>query len=178
VIDLKAVRTAPEEMRAALARKGAGELFDELLEVGIPPRLGRHLGDVEEVVEVAVHVEAGRNHRVHRLPRLRQGDGDVNEPLACRRIGDDRALVADDEIVEPRLLEVRPHRPEHAARHDDDVSAGRARPLERGLCPGTQRAVLGDERPVEIEGEGGDGPRKARRKLDRYGAVPPVEVTT
>jgi seryl-tRNA synthetase len=31
VIDLKAARTAPEEMRAALARKGAGDLFDELL---------------------------------------------------------------------------------------------------------------------------------------------------
>jgi hypothetical protein len=41
-----------------------------------------------------------------------------------------------------------------------------------------QNAVLGDQRPVEIEGERGDGPRKARRKLDRYGAVPPVEVTT
>jgi seryl-tRNA synthetase len=32
VIDLKAAREAPEEMRSALARKGAGELFDELLE--------------------------------------------------------------------------------------------------------------------------------------------------
>jgi seryl-tRNA synthetase len=31
VIDLKAARAAPEEMRAALERKGAGELFDELL---------------------------------------------------------------------------------------------------------------------------------------------------
>jgi seryl-tRNA synthetase len=31
VIDLKAARAAPEEMRAALARKGAGEIFDELL---------------------------------------------------------------------------------------------------------------------------------------------------
>ena len=31
MIDLKAARAAPEEMRAALARKGAGELFDELL---------------------------------------------------------------------------------------------------------------------------------------------------
>jgi seryl-tRNA synthetase len=31
VIDLKAARAAPDEMRAALARKGAGELFDELL---------------------------------------------------------------------------------------------------------------------------------------------------
>ena len=31
MIDLKAARAAPEEMRAALARKGAGEIFDELL---------------------------------------------------------------------------------------------------------------------------------------------------
>jgi seryl-tRNA synthetase len=31
VIDLKAARLAPEEMRAALMRKGAAELFDELL---------------------------------------------------------------------------------------------------------------------------------------------------
>jgi seryl-tRNA synthetase len=31
VIDLRAARAAPEEMRAALARKGAGELLDELL---------------------------------------------------------------------------------------------------------------------------------------------------
>jgi seryl-tRNA synthetase len=31
VIDLRAARAAPEEMREALARKGAGELFDELL---------------------------------------------------------------------------------------------------------------------------------------------------
>jgi seryl-tRNA synthetase len=31
VIDLKAARAAPEEMRAALARKGASDLFDELL---------------------------------------------------------------------------------------------------------------------------------------------------
>jgi seryl-tRNA synthetase len=31
VIDLKAARAAPEEMRAALERKGAGELFDELV---------------------------------------------------------------------------------------------------------------------------------------------------
>ena len=31
MIDLKAARAAPDEMRAALARKGAGEIFDELL---------------------------------------------------------------------------------------------------------------------------------------------------
>ncbi|HEY4237019.1 MAG TPA: hypothetical protein VGM45_06770, partial [Gaiellaceae bacterium] len=31
MIDLRAARAAPKEMRAALARKRAGELFDELL---------------------------------------------------------------------------------------------------------------------------------------------------
>jgi hypothetical protein len=58
------------------------------------------------------------------------------------------------------------------------VRPGRARPLEGVLRAWAQNAVLGDQRAVEIEGEGGDVPRKARRKLDRYGAVPPVEVTT
>jgi seryl-tRNA synthetase len=38
VIDLKAAREAPEEMRSALARKGAGELFDELLEADLVVR--------------------------------------------------------------------------------------------------------------------------------------------
>jgi hypothetical protein len=58
------------------------------------------------------------------------------------------------------------------------MAAGRARPLERASGPGTQHAVLGDQRPVEIEGERGDGPRKARRKLERYGALPPIDFTT
>ena len=32
MIDLKAARTNPDELRAALARKGAAEAFDELLD--------------------------------------------------------------------------------------------------------------------------------------------------
>jgi seryl-tRNA synthetase len=44
VIDLRAARSAPGELRAALARKGAGELFDELLAadravLGVQPRV-------------------------------------------------------------------------------------------------------------------------------------------
>jgi hypothetical protein len=39
-----------------------------------------------------------------------------------------------------------------------------------------QHAVLGDQRPVEVEREGGDARREAGRKL--YGALPPVDVTT
>jgi hypothetical protein len=41
-----------------------------------------------------------------------------------------------------------------------------------------QHPVLGDQCPVEIERERVDAPRESRGKLDGYGAVPPVDVTT
>jgi hypothetical protein len=58
------------------------------------------------------------------------------------------------------------------------VGAGRARARERFLRARPQHAVLGDQRPVEVEREGGDGPRETRRELDGYGTLPPVEETT
>jgi hypothetical protein len=100
----------------------------------------------------------------------------VEEELARRRLGDDGSLVAHDEIVELRLLEVRAHRSEHPPGDDDDVGARRPRPCERVTGARPQHAVLGDQRPVEIEREGGDVRRKRGREL--YGAVPPVESTT
>ena len=148
----------------------------EVLEVGIAPRLRRHLGDVEQVVDVAVEMEAGREHGVHRLAGLGERDGDVEQELARRRIGDDGALIADHEVVEPGLFEVRAHRSEHPSGDDDDVGAGRPRPGQRLPRAGTQHAVLGDQRPVEVEREGGYVRRKPGREL--YGAVPPVESTT
>ena len=72
----------------------------EVLEVGVAPRLRRHLRDVEQVVDVAVEMEAGREHGVHRLSGLSERDGNVEQELARRRVGDDGSLVADDEIVE------------------------------------------------------------------------------
>ena len=148
----------------------------EVLEVGVAPRLRCHLRDVEQVVDVAVEVKAGGEHGVHRLARLGERDGDVEEELSRRRVGDDGSLVADDEIVELRLLEVRAHRPEHPPGDDDDVGARRPRPRERVPGARPQHAVLGDQRPVEIEREGGDVRRK--RGGEVYGAVPPVESTT
>jgi hypothetical protein len=56
------------------------------------------------------------------------------------------------------------------------VGAGRPRPRERLLRARPQHAVLGDQRPVEVEREGGDGRRKRGREL--YGAWPPVDFTT
>jgi hypothetical protein len=148
----------------------------EVLEVGVAPRLRRHLGDVEQVVDVAVEVEAGGEHGVHRLARLRERDGDMEEEIARSRVCDDGSLVTHDEIVELRLLEVRAHCSEHSPRDDDDVGTRRPRPRERVPGARPQHAVLGDQRPVEIEREGGDVRRK--RGGEVYGAVPPVDWTT
>jgi hypothetical protein len=57
------------------------------------------------------------------------------------------------------------------------MDAGRSRPRERFLCPEPQDAVFGDQRPVEVEREGGDPPRESWREGERYG-VPPVDFTT
>jgi hypothetical protein len=121
-------------------------------------------------------MEAGGEHGVHRFPGLGEWDGNVEQELACRRFGDDGTLVADDEIVELRLLEVRAHRSEHPPGDDHDVGAGRPRPRERFPGARAEDPVLGDQRPVEIERESSDARRKRGREL--YGAVPPVEATT
>jgi hypothetical protein len=121
-------------------------------------------------------MKAGGQHDVHRLARLRERDGHVEEELARRRVGDNGSLVADDEIVELGLPEVWVHRSEHPPRDDDDVGARRPRPRERVPGARPQHAVLGDQRPVEIEREGGDVRRK--RGGEVYGAVPPVDSTT
>jgi len=121
-------------------------------------------------------VEAGVEHGVHRIARIRERDRDVEQELATRRIGDNRALVADDRIVEARLLEIRARRAEHPSRHDDHVRAGVANGSEGGASARPQDAVLGDEGPVEIEGERGDAPGEIRGKV--YGTVPPVDFTT
>jgi hypothetical protein len=58
------------------------------------------------------------------------------------------------------------------------VGAGRAGAGERFPGARPQHAVLGDQRPVEVEREGGDLRRKSLRERERYGALPPVELTT
>jgi hypothetical protein len=100
----------------------------------------------------------------------------MEQELARRRVGDDCSLVADDEIVELRLLEVRAHGSEHPPGDDHDVGSRFSRSGERFPGAGTEDAVLGDQRPVEIEREGGDLRRKRGREL--YGALPPAESTT
>jgi hypothetical protein len=74
------------------------------------------------------------------------------------------------------LLEVRPHCSEHPPGDDDDVRTGRSCSCERFARARAQQAVLGNQRPVEVECESADVRRKRGGEL--YGAVPPVESTT
>jgi hypothetical protein len=101
-------------------------------------------------------MEAGREHGVHRLPRLGEQDGAVEKELVRRGVGDDGSLVADDEIVELGLFEIRPDGSEHPPGDDDDVDAAGPRSRERVAGARSQHAVLADQRPVEVEREGGD----------------------
>ena len=138
-------------------REPGGEVADlvqrEVLEAGVALGLRRHLGDVELVVDVAVDVEALRADGGDRLARELERDRLVAQELAGARVGDDGALVADDRVVDAGLLQVRPHRAEHAAGDDDHADPGGAGAGDRRLRPRPERAVLPDQRPVEVAGE-------------------------
>src|SRR5204862_3817208 len=114
---------------------------------------------------------------VDRLHRDRARNRHVAQELAAARIGDDGPLVADDRVVEVCLQEIRQDRTEHAAGDDDYVDSGRLDARDRPARVRSQHGVLRNQRPVEVDREGGDVPGKAFGKLKRYG-VPPVDVTT
>ena len=88
----------------------------EVLERRVRLGGGRVLGDVELVVDVAVERVALGLHGGDRLARELERDRLVAQEAPADRIGDDRALVADDRILDPGRRRVRPHRPEHPAR--------------------------------------------------------------
>jgi hypothetical protein len=58
------------------------------------------------------------------------------------------------------------------------VRAGLAYRRDGVAGPRSQDGVLGDQRAVEIEGEGRDATRKGRRQLEQRYGVPPVALTT
>jgi hypothetical protein len=150
----------------------------EILEARVRLRLRRHLRDVQLVVDVTVDVEAAFDDGVDRLERDVARDRHVTQDLAAHRVRDERALVADDRIVEAGFEDIRPHRTEHAAGDDDHMRSRLPNRRDRGRRARAQRRVLADEGAVEVGRERADLAGKARRKLDcRYG-VPPVAWTT
>ena len=122
-------------------------------------------------------MEACFDDGVDRLERGRARDRHVAEELAGARVGDDGSLVADDGVVQSRLDEVWVHAAEHPSGDDDHVNTRRADAGDRRARAGPEDGVLGDERPVEVDREGGDVLREGLRELD-YGGVPPVALTT
>jgi hypothetical protein len=129
----------------------------EILEVRVRPRLRRHLGDVELVVDVAVHVEALAGYGGDRLARQLQRDRLVAEEAPRCGLRHDGALVADHRLVPD---EVRTDCLEHSPGHDDERDAGRAHPLDRRPAARMELRVFSDQGPVEIAGECVDPPRK------------------
>src|SRR5262249_43904469 len=79
--------------------------------------------------------------------------GLVAEEPAAGRVGNDRALVADDRIGDAGRLRVRPYRPEHSPGDEDHVDSGVACGRDRRPRARPQLRVLPDQRPVEVAGE-------------------------
>ena len=93
------------------------------------------------------------------------------QPAAGDRLRDDRALVADDRIVEAGLEGIGPDRLEHPAGHQDDVDAGGARRGDGGARARAQHRVLADQRPVEVARDRLDHAREIVGKLQPCGVV-------
>src|SRR5436190_4254434 len=136
----------------------------EVLEGGV--RVGGRcvLRHVELVVDVAVQrVPLGLDCR-DRLARELERDRLVPKEAAADRVGDDRALIADDRVVDTRRLQIRAHRLEHPPGDDEHVDPRRSSGADGVTGPGPEDGVLGDQRPVEIAGERLDAGREVGRE--------------
>ena len=119
--------------------------------------------DVELVADVAVERIALGLDGGDRLARELERDRLVAQELPADRVRDDGALVADDRVVEPGGVAVRPHRAEHPAGDDDHVDPPPA-PLQSPRECAAELGVLADQRPVEVAGERLDAAREVRRE--------------
>jgi hypothetical protein len=142
-----------------------------MLEVGVPARLRRDLGDVELIADVAVEREAlfvnCGDHLASELERYRH----VTEPPSRLWLGDHGALVADDWVVDAGLECVRPYGLEHAAGDEDDVDPLVPEGADCGARARPQYGVLADQRAVEVAGDGLDVARKVVREVQPWGFV-------
>src|ERR687887_429347 len=86
MIDLRAARNDPDAFRAALARKGAADLFDELLEAD------RAVRDVQPLEQQLNEAEVRRKDLLDRVPNPPDEatpDGfEEDDAVEIRRVGD------------------------------------------------------------------------------------------
>src|SRR5207237_940025 len=131
----------------------------------------RDLRHIELIVDVAVHPESLVVQRTNRLAGKLERNRHVPQPLPGLRLSDDRALVADHALVEPRLTGGGTHGPAHPAGNEDHVDAGTPDACDRLACAWPQHHVLADQRPVEVARDGLEVAREIRRKIQPAGFV-------
>src|SRR5581483_4723236 len=160
VADADELRRRPVEPREEVADRVDGEL----LELRVPVGLGRLARDIELVVDVDVEWVAGGLHLPDRVACQVERDRHVAQELARLRVGDDGALVADERVVEARVVRVADGGLVHAAGHDQDVQSRLARGVDRALRTRPELDVLAYERPVEVARERAQAAREIRGK--------------
>jgi seryl-tRNA synthetase len=115
VLDLKAIRADPDAARTALARRGAGEALDRVLE--IDARRRALLPELEDL-------RAAKNEASKRIGELQREGGDASEAIDEVRTAGDREKQLDAELkaVQEELdavLATLPNLPDaHAAQED------------------------------------------------------------
>jgi len=166
-----------DELRRRLLQPG-GEVADLLhgnvLEAGVHPRVLGLLLDVEPVADVAVRRVAEPGEQAHGLARRLERDRLVQQERAARRVDHRGALIADDGIRDPRLLQVGPDRAEHPSRGHDDRDSCVLGTGDRCARPRPQKAVSAYEGAVEVAGERLHADRERGREENQ----PPVACVT
>ena len=117
MLDLKAIRADPDAARTALARRGAGEALDRVLE--LDARRRALLPELEDL-------RATKNEASKRIGELQREGGDASEAIAeVRAVGDrEKQLDAELKAVQEELdavLATLPNLPDPDAAQEDSV---------------------------------------------------------
>jgi seryl-tRNA synthetase len=117
VLDLKLIRAEPERVRTALARRGRGEMVDELLSLDARRR---------ELLPELERLRASKNTASERIGELKRGGEDADAAIAEMRdvAAKEKGLKAEVDELEARLAAVMaalPNVPDDEAPAEDEV---------------------------------------------------------
>ena len=177
MIDIKTLRSNPETLKAALARRGdqkTNELLDGVLQLDASRRV--LLAEVEDL-------KRGRNEASQEVAKLKKSGGDASELIAQTRQSGERISAIDADVreveaaLEQRLLELpnAPHAstPDGAAA-DENIEIGKfGEPKQFDFEPkphweiGENLGILDIERGVKISGSRFYVLKGAGAKLER-----------
>ena len=117
MLDLKLIRAEPERVRTALARRGRGEMVDELLSLDARRR---------ELLPELERLRASKNTASERIGELKRGGEDADAAIAEMRdvAAKEKGLKAEVDELEARLAAVMaalPNVPDDEAPAEDEV---------------------------------------------------------